>query len=901
MKYDISGLSDQEVAESREKYGSNELTPYELESFWSKLKGNFNDPIIIILVVALFVILILSFFGLTEWYEAVAIGVAVALATLVSTFSEFKNESSFQKLQEEASMINNLVFRSGQIREIPVNDIVTHDHVFLQAGDKIPADGVMVKGEIKVNQSSLTGESVSVDKNPAPEDYVPVAKDFSSIYDLFRGSVVDEGEGVMLVNTVGDHTFYGQLAAELSAAEDRLSPLQVKLKGLAGIMSRFGYIAGILIFIAFIFNKGIVGNEFDSVRISAYFSDVEAFVPDVLNAMILAIIIVVAAVPEGLPLMIAIVLSLNMRKLLIDKVLVRRLLGIETAGSLNILFSDKTGTITKGELEPWVFVSSSRTAYGKYKEIPDPLRTLLGFSILENTSSYVSPDGDVVGGNSSERALLDFIEKEELKRISEIGAEPVHAVLFDSERKFSATQVKTKQPIPGVETTYLTLLKGAPEIILEKCTHFYNEVGDKLPWEHHDEMHGHMDELADTGIRLIALAVSEDPMHDDSKVPDNSTLIGIVGIRDEIRDESKWSIEEVQRAGIQVVMITGDRKGTAAAIASEVGMLSEEDHVVLVSQELGNHSDEELVEMLPNLRVIARALPTDKSRLVRLSKKAGKVVGMTGDGVNDSAALKQSDVGIAMGSGSEVSKEAGDIVILDDNFLSISNAIRYGRTIFKSIRKFIVFQLTVNVAAVTTAFFGPLFGIDFPLTIIQLLWINIIMDTLGAIAFGGEAALVRYMEEPPVNREENILTKYMVSSILTSGLYITVFSLFFLTNPWFRDFFVRDGVPDEAVFMTAFFNLFIFMITINGFNVRTDKLNLLEHIEENKNFIFVMSGILGLQILFTYIGGGILRTTGLNVQEWLIIYALALLIVPVDIIRKLIYRAIAGSRPIRSV
>jgi calcium-translocating P-type ATPase len=395
-----------------------------------------------------------------------------------------------------------------------------------------------------------------------------------------------------------------------------------------------------------------------------------------------------------------------------------------------------------------------------------------------------------------------------------------------------------------------------------------------------------MDDYADAGMRLIALAISEEPINEDQAIPIHGTFVGVVGISDEIREESKSSIKEVQDAGIQVVMITGDRRGTAKSIAKEVGLLQNEKEVVLISSELNDKTDEDIKKVLPDLRVIARALPTDKSRLVRIFKSAGKVVGMTGDGVNDSAALKQADVGVAMGSGSEVSKEAGDIVILDDNFHSISNAIRYGRTIFKSIRKFIMFQLTVNVAAVSTVFLGPLFGIDFPLTIIQLLWINIIMDTLAAISFGGEPALMRYMREEPVDREENILTKKMVSTILVSGIFITIFSLFFLTYEPISAMFVRDGIPNVRVHQSAFFNVFIFMILFNGLNVRSENYNLFEHIKENKTFIYIMILTFSLQVIFTYVGGTILRTTALTMTEWGIVISMSLLIIPVGLMGK---------------
>lgn len=884
MNHDYKGLTKEEVLASRVENGSNELSPPEIETFWDKLVDNFKDPIIIILIAALVMMTVLSLFSLTEWYEVVAIAVAVALATLVSTFSEFKNESAFQKLQEEASQISNNVFRDGHLVHILVSEIVSGDYVLLQAGDKIPADGYILKGELKINQASLTGESDTVQKIALPENEMLEDLDLSNAHCLFRGAVVDEGEAVMMIETVGDKSFYGKLAKELSSTDDRLSPLQVKLASLAKVISKFGYAAAVLIAITFMVNKSIVANNFDMNLISSYYSDWTIFFPDLLDALVLSIIIVVAAIPEGLPMMIAIVLSLNMHKLLVDKVLVRRLLGIETAGSLNILFSDKTGTITKGELHAQLFISGDGKEYKEYDSMPDSLKDLFALSIIENSSAYISPDGEIVGGNASEKALISFVNN---AKSMHLNAEQQNKILFNSAWKFSASQVKLDHVHSVVKQDTFTLVKGAPEVVLDNCKYYYNETGEQLPLDGMGKLIERMDQLADSGIRLIALTISSSKIEKHDVIPNNRTMLGIVGIADEVREESKKSIREVQNAGIQVVMITGDRKGTAKAIAAEVGLMSNESDLAIVSKELNEYTDEEVQRILPNLRVIARALPTDKSRLVRISKMVGKVVGMTGDGVNDSAALKQADVGVAMGSGSEVSKEAGDIVILDDNFNSINNAIRYGRTIFKSIRKFIVFQLTVNIAAVMTAFLGPLLGVDFPLTIIQLLWINIIMDTLAAIAFGGEPALMRYMDESPISRDENILTKNMKTAIITSGIYITAVSLFFLMYTPIQELFVRDGIPNAEVHLSAFFNVFIFMIIFNGFSVRTDKVNLFDHLLQNTKFLSVMGLIIILQIVFTYIGGDVLRTVGLTVKEWLIVFGIALTIIPIGIIRKL--------------
>ncbi len=886
MKYNIKGLSDWEVDESREKYGSNNLSPQKIESFWDKLKDNFKNPIIIILCVALVIILVLSFLNLTEWYEAVAISLAVILATLVSTLNEYQNETSFQKLQQEASQIQNKVFRNNELTNVLIGEVVKGDYVLLQSGDKVPADGYVVEGEVKVNQASLTGESDPVQKTKPDENFNFNPKDLLEEHSLFRGAVIEDGEAMMKVEVVGDQTVYGKLAQELFEAEQRLSPLQVKLEALAKGISRYGYIAGGLIFVAFLFDKILISHHFDFSAILDYFRHVDLVIFDIMQAFVLSIIIIVAAVPEGLPMMIAIVLSLNMRKMLKAKVLVRKLLGIETAGSLNILFSDKTGTITKGHLVPKIFITGDLKEFNSFDSIPPKAKDILTTSITGNTACIITENGDVLGGNTSERALMSFIPRENLIKRHHAEFTIQNNILFNSTRKFSATQIKTGPNVVFDHSDSITLIKGAAEILTEGCDFYYDSDGNKKQLSDLNGLIDRLDQLASEGVRLIAVAVSEEKIVETKTLPGNRTLVGIIGIRDEIREESVWSIEEAARAGVQVVMITGDRRGTAVAIAKETGLLKSRDDLVLTSSELNSYTDEELEHILPKLRVVARAFPTDKSRLVRVAQRTGRVVGMTGDGVNDSAALKQADVGFAMGSGSEVSKEAGSIVILDDNFKSITNAVRYGRTIFRSIRKFLVFQLTINVAAVLTALLGPFFGVDLPLTIIQLLWINIIMDTLAALAFGGEPALKRFMDEPPVNRNENILTRDMVSAILTGGLFTTAFSIFFLSYSPMRELFVRNGIPDQDVFLTAFFNVFVLMVTFNAFNARTEKINLFEHIMENKGFWRVIGSILIIQVVITYTGGQILRARDLNLNEWILVFGFALTIIPVDLIRK---------------
>lgn len=886
MKYDINGLDVVVVKKNREKYGSNQLTPQEIESFWDKLKGNFEDPIIKILMAALVINVIFMFLGKTEWYESVGIAVAVVLATMISTWSEYSNEESFQKLQEDASKIICKVFRNGIIQEILIDEIVVGDFILLQTGDKVPADGKLLHGALKVNQAALTGETKEVKKESIPEDFVQEKKntDLNNPHDVYRGTLVVSGEAVMLVETVGDKTFYGNLAQEMKT-DDRESPLKVKLNALAEGISKFGYTGGTLIAISFMFKKVVMDNDFVWANISAYLSNWQNPVNDLVTAVILAIIIIVVAVPEGLPMMIAMVLSLNMKKLLKDNILVRKLIGIETAGSLNILFSDKTGTITKGRLEAVTFVDGGNAAYSKFKDIPERLGTLLNLSLRHNTNAIIKEGEDcdlqVIGGNATERALLHFVSCTHLK---DFPRETVKAIPFCSDKKFSATQIKGDYN--------LALIKGAPEKILNQCSFYYNENGERVPYKDKSVLEATMEDLASKSIRVIAVATSEEALQDEQQPFNKLTLVGIIGIRDDLRPESVKAIREAQNAGIQVVMITGDRKETAVAIAKETGLLQKDTDVVLTSQELQELTDAELKSMLPNIKVVSRALPTDKSRLVKVAQELDLVVGMTGDGVNDAPALKKADVGFAMGSGTEVAKEAGDIVVLDDNFLSITKSVLYGRTIYNSIRKFIVYQLTVNVAAILIAFLGPFVGVDLPLSMTQMLWVNLVMDTLAALALGGEIALQKYMKEPPKRRAESIINKDMWSSILLNGSAIAAMSIFFLKSPFIQDIFRIGGAGKEDIYiLTGFFAFFIFINAFNTFNARTEGLNLFSHILENRGFLRVVTLIFSVQIVLTYVGGEVLRTSGLNLTEWGYVVLFSALIIPLDLTRKIIRNA----------
>ncbi len=562
--------------------------------------------------------------------------------------------------------------------------------------------------------------------------------------------------------------------------------------------------------------------------------------------------------------MVTLVLSSNMKKMLKGNVLIRKLNGIETAGSLNILFSDKTGTLTTGNLEVVNYISGELKNYKSYEDIPNELKTLLLPSLVANNSSKIV-DKKIIGGNTTDRAILKYVNKNNEYQI-------LNKVPFDSKNKYSKVTIK-------INNKSKTFIKGAFEIIIKKCDLYIDNSGSVRYLKNKNQILKHVETISKNGSRVIALATTD---YDNLN---NLILVGLLEIKDPVRKEAKEAINLVKSAGIQTVMVTGDNKNTAISIAKEVGLL-QDNELCLTSEELNQLSDEKLKEILPKLKVVARAIPQDKSRLVRICQEKDLVVGMTGDGVNDAPALKKADIGFAFGSGTEVAKEASEVVILDNNFNSIVNAILYGRTVFKSIRKFIIFQLTVNLCAVVLSIIGPFIGIETPVTVIQMLWINMVMDTFAAIAFAFEPPLKEYMEETPKKRNEPIINKYMFHEIFFTGIYSIIVCILFLKSPFINNLYLNN----EQHILTAFFGLFIFMGIFNSFNARTHRLNLCSNLKKNKAFIFIISFIVIIQIVLLYFGGDLFRTYGLNLFQFNIMILLGITVIPIDFLRKYLLR-----------
>ena len=842
-----NGLTDEEVMINRKQFGTNELTKIKQKTFFKILLESLGDPIIKILLIAL-AIKILFIFSKYDWYETIGIAIAVMLASLISTISEYGSEAAFKALQNEASQIKVKVFRNNKLVEISINEVVVNDIIKLTSGDRVPADGLLISGSLLCNESALTGESKDIKKNIQDNK-------------LFRGSVVTEGNCQMIVKKVGNETEYGKISLEIQSS-DPTSPLKKRLYGLAKIISKIGYIGAFIVSLSYLFNKIVIENNFEMDLIINTITTPKIILNYLIYALTLSVTIIIVAVPEGLPMMITLVLSSNMKRMLKDNVLVRKPTGIETSGNINYLLTDKTGTLTKGELEVTAFISGDLKIHKNELELKrTKIYDIVYNSIILNNESTITSNV-IIGGNSTDKSLIKFLKYQEKH------PQITKRIPFNSNNKYSAIYINND-----------IYLKGASEVLLHKCTKYLTILNEEKYLLNKNNILREIEKYTKKGIRVILLAKG-------NNLDNNLTLVGFVTLKDELRKEAKEGINLIKNAGINVIMITGDAKDTAKNIATDCGIIETNNDLILTSQEFNNLNNEEIKKIAHRLKVVARALPQDKSRLVNILEEMNYIVGMTGDGVNDAPALKKANVGFAMGSGTEVSKEASDIVILDNNILSISKAILYGRTTFKSIRKFVIYQLTVNMTALFLSIVGTYIGVSTPITIIQMLWLNMIMDTFAGLAFSYEAPLKYYMAELPKKLDEPIINKYMFTQILFTGLYSAILCILFLKLPLFKEL-IRS---DYDHFMTAYFALFIFIGIFNAFNARCERLNILANILKNKVFIIIFIFITFAQIFLIYNGHELFRTYGLTLFELIFVITLAFSVIPIDFMRKLILK-----------
>ncbi len=885
IDFEKIGLRLDEVEKSRKKHGENVLPRARRESFIKKFLGNLGDPIIRILLFALLIDLIFVFRD-GNIFESIGIAISVLLATFISTMSEYSSESAFSELSKYENKSVCRVVRDGKICEVKYHEVVVGDALILSSGEQIAADGRLIWGRLSLDQSSMTGESGEIEKLPEPtlRDTSPSSKNY-----VHRGCLIVSGEGVVEVMAVGEKTMLGGISREIQSGT-RESPLKIRLTKLAKQISVIGYIAAILVGVFFLFNEFVMDSAFDMDIIKYKLTSLDYVLKNLLEAFTLALTIVVVAVPEGLPMMIAVVLSSNVKRMVRDNVLVKKPVGIEAAGSMNILFTDKTGTLTEGRMSlDEVILPDVKLGAGELSALGRDMYEHFVLNARFNTQSRAGKNAygraDALGGNATDRALLSaVIDGAEAHR----GVSEIFKMPFSSEKKYSFCKIRRG----GREAIYV---KGAAEVLKNKIKRELDSLGNAKAFDR-AWFERTVSALAGEGKRVIIIGVCDGnyTYGELERGSFNMSLLFVVTLRDKIRAQARDSVGRLTRAGIKCVMITGDSRDTARSIARECGIINKSQDLVLESSEMAKMSDMALKEALPRLAVVARALPADKSRLVRLAEELDLVCGMTGDGINDAPALRLADVGFAMGDGTQVAKDAGDIIILDNNLKSIVNAVKHGRNIFKSIRKFITLQLMMNFCAVGVCLLCPLLKIDNPVTVVQMLWINIIMDTLGGLAFAGEWARESVMTEKPKRRDEKILNGYMLNQIAVTGGFTVFLCILFLKNPKFTSFF--RYAPDNIYLMTAFFALFIFMAVINCFGARVDRLKLFSGLSKNKGFIFIMALILIIQIIFIYVGGTVLRTAPLTWRELAFTALVALSVIPFELLRKLLWRLIFGKK-----
>jgi calcium-translocating P-type ATPase len=884
-----AGLSAEAVEASRRDHGENRLPDPETKSLAQIFLGSLADRTLLILIGAAILSLVVEIIrGQTEagyephYIDGIAILVAVLIASGVTTLNDWQAARQFRALQRLRANVMVAVRREGKVREIPVSELVVGDLVLFDAGDKIHADGLLLAGaEVALDRSSLTGESEPVDKGE--EDL-----------ELEGGSTVVSGSGTQLVTAVGTKSEIGKLQASLQDATETQTPLQERLGKLADRIGVVGLGAAILTFLALTLSGALRGTfelGFDM-----------ATGAKLLEFAIVAVTIIVVAVPEGLPLAVTISLAYSVRKMARDKNLVRTLASCETMGAATVVCSDKTGTLTENRMTVvagWVGGQAVETGAGLpasafTEDAAERVREVVAIDATAHLE--VDEDGRrKTVGNPTEGALLAWTEgwgDDWAQRRAD--ADLVHRLGFSSDRKRMSTVIRDG------DTTRI-LVKGAPEVLLERSTRLATSAGERpLDDAARDDARAAVERFSGRGMRSLALAYRDLPkdanLEDDDALESELVLLAVVAIADPVRADVKDALDASRAAGVEVKLVTGDNRATARAIAEQVGLMGEGD-VILEGPAFRAMSDAELDEVLPRLRVLARSVPSDKLRLVERLRAHGQVVAVTGDGTNDGPALRSADVGFAMGiAGTEVAKEASDIVLLDDNFASIVAAIQWGRSIFENVRKFLQFQLTVNVVALATAFLAAVLGFGLPLNTVQLLWVNLIMDTLAALALATEPPTPELLEQPPHGRHEPLITRAMATSIGFMGLIM----LTCLLGSLLWEGWVPAGTT-EGQRLTFVFNAFVFMQIFNEVNARSTRFDrgVWKGILHSPLFVSVIVVTVILQTLIVQLGGAFFRTTPLGPELWIYSVLLGALMLPAGMLMRALGRAFWSGHPER--
>jgi Ca2+-transporting ATPase len=838
----VDGLTSPAAEESRKKYGANVMTPPERELLWKQYLKNFDSPIIKILLFAVILSAVVSLFSGSSLLDTAGIIIAILLATGISFYNEYRSSREFDVLNAHRDDMAVKVIRDGNPTLVPSRDIVVGDLILLEAGDAIPADSwLLVSDELFSDESAFTGESEPVRKETANK--------------VLKGSFVTAGKGRMIAGAVGDAAEMGVIAATLGIDHATKTPLEEKLETLAGLISKFGYAMAALICGTLVIRGILVGDLTGLNLVTAKY---------LLQYFMLAVVIVVAAVPEGLPMSVALSLSLAMRKMTRANCLVRRLIACETIGSATSVCTDKTGTLTKNQME---VADASITAPSRPILVPKTPAEWITLNAVVNGTAHLEERENgrvIVIGNSTEGALLRWLREHAIdyRKLREEFPAARH-YLFDGKRKRMSTVVE-------IGGRRFLLAKGAPEILSDLCTPAPDLSGVGV--------------LASRQMRTLAFAHREITGTDETET--GLVWDGYVGIHDPLRDDIAASVSRCQHAGIRVRMVTGDNPATAQAIAREAGII--QGGTIMTGKEFRELSAEEQVFAAKKLDVMARAEPLDKLLLVQALQKTGAVVAVTGDGTNDAPALRHADVGLAMGiAGTEVAREASDIILLDDSFASITSAVWWGRSLYENIQRFLVFQLTINFSACILVFIAPLLGYQEPFTIIEILWINIIMDTLAAFALCSEAPHPGLLDRTPVPRDARIITPFMWVAIAITGTFLIIGGLLQLGTGFL-------GGDTEAEIGTIFFAAFIIAAVTNGFNCRAMDGKMPQFFKGNPTFFLVMGGIVIVQVLIIQFGGEVFGTVPLSATEWVTVALAAA--VPVLVIGFLIRHAFGWYR-----
>lgn len=865
----FNGLKSSEVEVSRTTYGSNKLPEPELKKWYHFAKEALTEPITMILIIIALFQLVLGAMGVMSLSEPVMIIVVLAIVTGIAIKTGLGVQKSAAELRAKTAVRYCDVVRDGSVQTINKDDLVVGDLVLLRTGQEIFADGFIVDGEISVNNAAINGETKECRKIPSA-NYKHVKTTSTTAYtdqcSLFAGTVIMSGEGKMIVTDVGVNTVNGDTLVKMQTLEPPKTALDIALDHLCDFISKWGTIAAALAFVIMtitgILNAGSLSQYFSG----SILESIQKVAQNVSNALT----IIVAAVPEGLPLIVKLVTKQNVSTMEKFNILAKNTGKIPELAYVNLICTDKTGTLTTGEMTSTVMINGNcQDIFNKESS----LNELIDLNICMNNSAVFDSNGNITGGNSIDRAVLDMLSPEDAQKIQN-KAIMKKRVPFSSENKFSAVTLNN-----GAND--FTVYKGAPEKLIEKCKFYLDNDGivTELTEEKRKALKSHIKGLTEKAMRCIALTISDKT---DDGLPDEMNLLGIIGVVDPVRNEVPEAVKIAHKAGIQVIEITGDCMETAKAVAMEAGIYKPGD-LAVTNDEFEAMSDIKVKEIIPQLRVISRCSPNTKLRLVTLAQEIGMSVAMTGDGVNDAPALKKADVGFGMQDGSDVAKEAADIVLTDNNFASVVKAVELGRTFMHNIMMFLEFQLPINISLLILSMVFPIIsGGSALLAAVQILIVNIIMDSLNSLSFGGEPPKEEYMNEEPIMKGSGLFIRGAKGRIaLSSIVFIALFGVITF-GP------VGNMFATKLSAMTARFALLCLMAVFNGFTIRTDSMNLFKGIKNNKLFVYIALGIFTMAVVLCNFVGNLVQTTPMDVKQWIVVLVTAFMVVPVDWIRKAI-------------